>query len=164
MATLATLRAQDQAGLDVLPDHDAYFDVDDREFEAPSRTLSLPFSQRVDQIVGVDGLPAAEHTRRTWRFEERRVPAVRCVLRVREIRAWSAQRGLEEPGMLNWIEWDGERSRVTIHPVTGPEHVIDVDRLEVEVEITDHVDHHYRVRVGRLAGVESQRRAGLKRS
>jgi hypothetical protein len=86
------------------------------------------------------------------------VPAVRCVLRIRQVRAWSARRGLNEPGMLNWIEWDGDRSRVTIHPVTGPEHVVDVDRLEVEVEITDHVDHHYRVRVGRLAGVESARR------
>ena len=67
MATLATLHARDQAGLDALPEHDAYFDVDDREFDAPSRTLSLPFSRRVDQIIGVDGLPAAEHTRRTWR-------------------------------------------------------------------------------------------------
>lgn len=129
MATLATLHARDQAGLDALPEHDAYFDVDDREFDAPSRTLSLPFSQRVDQIIGVDGLPAAEHTLRTWRYEERRVPAVRCVLRVRQVRAWSARRGL-----------------------------IDVDRLEVEVEVTDHVDHHYRVRSGRLAGVESERR------
>jgi hypothetical protein len=86
------------------------------------------------------------------------VPAVRCVLRIRQVRAWSARRGLNEPGMLNWIEWDGDRSRVTIHPVTGPEHVVDVDRLEIEVDVTDHVDHHYRVRVGRLAGVESERR------
>jgi hypothetical protein len=158
MATLATLRAHDEAGLDALPEHDAYFDLDDREFDAPRRTLSLPFSQRVDQIIGVDGLPAAQPTRRTWRFEEHRVPAVRCVLRIRQVRAWSARRGLDEPGMLNWIEWDEEQSRVRIHAVTGPEHVIDVDRLEVEVEITDHVDHHYRVRVGRLAGVTSERR------
>jgi hypothetical protein len=43
--------------------------------------------------------------------------------------------------MLKLIEWDEERSRVTIHAVTGPQHVIDVDRLEVEVEVTDHVDH-----------------------
>jgi hypothetical protein len=137
--------------------HDAYFDVDEREFDVPSRTLSLPFSQRVDQIVGVDGLPVAVLTRRTWRYE-RRVPAVRCVLRIRQVRAWSAPRGLGEPGMLNWLEWDGGRSRVTIRAGPGPEHVIDVDRLEVEVEITDHVDHHYRVRTGRLAGVESERR------
>ena len=67
MATLATLRAGDQADLDALPEHDAYFDVDDREFDAQNRTLSLPFSQRVDQIVDVEGLPAAEHARRMWR-------------------------------------------------------------------------------------------------
>jgi hypothetical protein len=158
MATLVTLRATDQAGLDALPEHDAYFDVEDREFDAPNRTLSLPFSQRVDQIIDVDGMPAVERTRRTWRYEEHRVPAVGCVLRIRQVRAWSARRGLDEPGMLNWIEWDADRSRVTVHPVTGPEHVVDVDRLEVEVEVTDRVDHHYRVRVGRLAGVESERR------
>jgi hypothetical protein len=156
MATLATLRAHDEAGLEMLPVYDAYFDVDDREFDAPSRTLSLPFSQRVDQIVGVDGLPAAEHTRRTRRYEERRVPAVRCMLRVRQVRAWSARRGVDGPGMLDWIEWDVERSRVTIR--ARPEHVVDVDRLEVEVEVTDHVDHHYRVRSGRLVGGESERR------
>jgi adenylate cyclase class IV len=119
MATLATLRAHDPAGLDALPEHDAYFDVDDRDFDAPSRTPSL---------------------------------------RIRQVRAWSARSDLDEPGMLDWIEWDRERSRITIHAVTGPEYVVDVDRLEVEVEITDHVDHHYRVRVGRLAGVESERR------
>ena len=77
MATLVTRRADDPVGLDGLPEHDAYFDVDDRDFDAP-------------------------------------------------------------------------RAR--------GEHVVDVDRLEVEVEITDQVDHHYRVRVGRLAGVESERR------
>jgi hypothetical protein len=158
MTTLATLHARDQAGLDALPEHDAYFDVDDREFDAASRTLSLPFSQRVDQIVGVEGLPAAERTGRTWRFEKHRVPAVRCVLRIRHVRAWSARAGLGEPGMLNWIEWDKGRSRVTIHPATGPEHVIDVDRLEVEVEITDQVDLQLRVRSGRLLGVETERR------
>jgi hypothetical protein len=158
MATLATLRAQDQAGLDALAEHDAYFDVDDREFDAPGRTLSLPFSQRVDQIIDVDGLPATEQTRRTWRFEERRVPAVRCVLRIRQVRAWSARRGLNEPGMLNWIEWDEDHSRLTIHTVSGPEHQIDVDRLDVEVQVTDRVDHHYRIRVGRLTGLESERR------
>ncbi len=59
--------------------------------------------------------------------------------------------------MLNWIEWDEERSRVTVLTVTGPEHVVDVDRLDVEIEITDLVDRQYRVRVGRLAGVESER-------
>jgi hypothetical protein len=112
----------------------------------------------VDQIIGVDGLPAAEQTRRTRRFEERRVPAVRCVLRIRQVRAWSAPLDLDEPGMLNWIEWDEARSRVTIHPVTGPEHVIDVDGLEVEVEVTDHVERAYRVRTGRLLGVVSERR------
>ena len=156
MTTLATLTARDQAGLDALPVHDAYLDVDDREFDAASRTLSLPFSQRVDQIVGVQGLPAAERTRRSWRFEERRVPAVRCVLRIRHIRAWSAPLRLDEPGMLNWIEWDAGRTPLTIHAVTGPEHVIDVDRLEVEVEITDHVDRELRVRSG-LLGIESER-------
>ncbi len=87
MPTLATLRAHDQAGLDALPEHDAYFDVDEREFDARNRTLSLPFSQRVDQIIGVDGLPPARRIRRTWRFEARRVPAVRCVLRIRQVRA-----------------------------------------------------------------------------
>ena len=156
MTTLATLHARDQAGLDALPEHDAYFDVDDREFDAASRTLSLPFSQRVDQIVGVEGLPAVRETRRTWRFEEHRVPAVRCVLRIRQVRAWSARRGLNEPGMLDGIDWDEARSRVTIHTVTGPEHVVDVDRLEVEVEITDQVDRQFRVRSGRLSGIESQ--------
>jgi hypothetical protein len=158
MTTLATLHAGDQAGLDSLPVDDAYFDVDDREFDAPSRTLSLQFLQLVDQIVGVEGLPAAQQTRRTWRFEERRVPAVRCVLRIRNVRAWSAPLDLDEPGMLNWIEWEEQRSRVTVHTVTGPEHVIDVDRLEVEVEVTDHVEREYRVRTGRLLGVVSERR------
>jgi hypothetical protein len=158
MTTLATLHARDQAGLDALPEHDAYFDVDDREFDAASRTFSLPFSQLVDQIVGVEGLPTAERTRRTWRFKEHRVPAVRCALRIRHVRAWSAPLDLDEPGMLNWIEWDVERSRVTVHTVTGPEHVIDVDRLEVEVAVTDHVEREYRVRTGRLLGVVSERR------
>jgi hypothetical protein len=158
MTTLATLHACDQAGLDALPEHDAYFDVDDREFDAASRTRSLPFSQREDQIVGVEGLPAARRTRRTWRFEEHRVPAVRCVLRVRQVRAWSAPLDLDEPGMLNWIEWDEERSRVRILTVTGPEHVIDVDRLEIEVEITDQVDRQLSVRTGHLFGVETERR------
>jgi hypothetical protein len=158
MATLATLRAHDAAGLDVLPVDDAAFDVEGREFDASGRTLSLPFAVRVDQIVDVEGLPPVLHTRRTWRFEERRVPAVRCVLRIRQVRAWSAPLAEDEPGMLNWIEWDGARSRVTVRTVTGPEHVVDVDRLEVEVEITDQVEREYRVRVGRMAGVESQRR------
>ena len=158
MTTLATLHARDQVGLDALPEHDAYFDVDDREFDAASRTLSLQFSQRVDQIVGVEGLPAARETRRTWRFEEQRVPLVRCVLRIRQVRAWSAPLDLDEPGMLNWIEWDEGRSRVTVHTVTGPEHVIDIDRLEVEVEITDQVEREHRVRTGRLLGVETERR------
>jgi hypothetical protein len=85
------------------------------------------------------------------------MPAVRCVLRIRHVRAWSAPLRLDEPGMLNWIEWEERRSRVTIHAVTGPEHVVDVDRLEVEVEITDHVDRELRVRSGRLLGVESGR-------
>jgi hypothetical protein len=124
MTTLATLHARDQAGLDALPEHDAYFDVNDREFDAASRTLSLPFSQRVDQIVGVEGLPAARQTRRTRRFEEHR---------------------------------DEERSRLRILTVTGPEHVIDVDRLEIEVEIIDQVDCQLRVRTGRLIGVETER-------
>jgi hypothetical protein len=158
MTTLATLHARDQAGLDALPEHDAYFDVDDREFDAASRTLSLKFSQRVDQIVGAEGLPAAEPTRRTWRFEEHRVPAVRCVLRVRQVRTWSAPLDLDELGMLDGIEWDDERSRVTVRAVTGPEHVIEVDRLEVGVEVTDQVEREYRVRTGRLLGVETARR------
>jgi hypothetical protein len=111
----------------------------------------------VDQIVDVDGLPAAQQTRRTWRFDEHRVPAVRCLLRIRHVRAWSAPLDLDEPGMLDWIEWDEARSRVRILTVTGPEHVIDVDRLEVEVEVTDQVDREYRVRSGRLLGVVSER-------
>jgi hypothetical protein len=122
MATLVTLRATDQAGLDLLPEHDAYFDIEDREFDAAKRTLCLPFRQRVDQIVDVDGLPPPEPTRRTWRFAEYR--------------------------MLQWLVWDEEQSQLTIHTVPGREHVVDVDRLEVEVEVTDEVDEHYRVRKG----------------
>jgi hypothetical protein len=151
MATLATLRATDAAGLDALPEHDAYFDVEEREFDPATRTLSLPFSQRVDQIVDVEGLPPAPVTRRTWRYEERRVPAVRCVLKVRHVRAWSAPTGPIEPAMLQWLTWDEERSQLTIHTVPRREHVVDVDRLEVELEVTDQVDHHYRVRSGLLA-------------
>ena len=86
------------------------------------------------------------------------MPAVRCVLRIRQVRAWSAPLDLDELGMLDGIEWDEERSRVRILTVTGPEHVIDVDRLEIEVEVTDQVEREYRVRTGRLLGVETARR------
>jgi hypothetical protein len=60
--------------------------------------------------------------------------------------------------MLDGIDWDAARSRITVHTVTGPEHVIDVDRLEIEVEITDQVERELRVRSGRLLGVETERR------
>jgi hypothetical protein len=155
MATLVTLRATDQAGLDVLPEHDAYFDVEDRTFDAAKRTLCLPFRQRVDQIMDVDGLPPPEPTRRTRRYAEYRMPAVRCVLRVRHVRAWSAPTGPIEPNMLQWLVWDEEQSQLTIHTVPGREHVVDVDRLEVEVEVTDQVHEHYRVRKG-LVGESQQ--------
>jgi hypothetical protein len=37
MVTLVTLRAADQAGLDVLPEHDAYLDVEEHRMPATRR-------------------------------------------------------------------------------------------------------------------------------
>jgi hypothetical protein len=75
------------------------------------------------------------------------------VLRILHVRGWSASTGPIEPAVLNGLAWDG--ARLTVHTVPSREQVVDVDRVEVELDVTDTVEQHYRVRKGRVG--ESER-------
>jgi hypothetical protein len=110
--------------------HDCWFDIDDIRYDPEVRTLTIPFQR-----------PMPERAIKGARlFGRRRVPRVECFLRIGEVRRWKM---VDEKcvGRYDFNEVNYDRPQETINISTGVplELAVEVDRLDVSVDITDHV-------------------------
>src|SRR4051794_39054284 len=61
-----------------------------------------------------------------------------------------APEGLEEPGILEGVEWDAEDGLVRINSIAdNASFAVEADEFDVEIEVTDEIDHWRRHRLGR---------------
>jgi hypothetical protein len=123
--------------------HDAYADSDLLTFDQTGREVRFPFAQEIDTWVDLTGLPVrtAVRKRPRWPFERLTIPFFQVNLTIRHVASMSF--GPEDlradPWSLNEFGYEETSGRLVLDPVIGPELAVNVDRLEVEAEITDHV-------------------------
>lgn len=138
--------------------HDAWFEVDEVVDDRVDGTLTIAFAQEPWQLDADEqsrDAPQPEFLRRTWRYEEQRVPFIRGVLRVRYVVAISADEGFGDAAMLLGTSYDEATQRLTVQGVSGNLTAV-VERLGVTVEILpDEVALYIRRRRSRLTGAES---------
>ena len=96
--------------------------------------------------------PEAELVAVTWRYREEKVPFMRGLLRIAEIRDVELGRDIGDAASLLGLRFDDRTSRLTIDGVSGA-FVVTVDVLDVTCELSrDVVALYVRRRHGRLLG------------
>jgi hypothetical protein len=159
MATVRTLTAATPEQLKEIGGsvHDAYFEHEKVVFDEGARTVTVPFAQEGGRWLELSNavLPEPEFLKKTWRYEEYRVPFLRCEVVVRAARSvdLGPEDTLIDPGMLDHIEYDSAAAQVLIRTVTGPQITVQVDSVQVDVVITDTVALHVRRKQGRFGVV-----------
>jgi hypothetical protein len=137
--------------------HDAYFEYEEIAFDQGSQVVAIPFAQEAGNAI--PSPLASEHLRRTWRYEDWRIPFFRGSLTVRDAAGFDQdESGTGEPGMLGGISYSDGALRVAT--VTGPALVIPVGRLDLELALGEEVSFWVRRRIGRWTSAESDRREG----
>lgn len=155
---MSAWRAQTADALDVISGviHDALLDIDDVEHDAAAWTLTIPFAQDWGQAADAEEVPEAELVAVTWRYREEKVPFMRGLLRIANVRGVELDRGIGDAAMLLGLRYDGDTSRLTIDGVSG-DIVATVDRLDVTCELSrDEVAMYVRRRHSRLFGWTSE--------
>jgi hypothetical protein len=124
--------------------HDAYADSDLLTFDEARKEVRFPFAQEIDTWVDVSGfsVPRTKVAKRPrWPFARHVIPFFQVNLTIRNVAAMSfgPHDLLADPWSLNEFVYDERSGRLVLDPVIGPELAVDIDKLELEAEITDHV-------------------------
>lgn len=149
MRVVESLAASDATGLERIGDRlrGAYFAWDGVVFDAAEGTVTVLLAhERSDQE------PAPERT--TWRYSEREVPLVRCVLSVTAAKETSPVGRPFEPALLSRIRH--EPPWIVLETADREGLRIWVTQIDVRLYVTDEVERVVRRRRGRFTGIESE--------
>jgi hypothetical protein len=103
---LLTLTARTPEDLGLLGGwlHDAYFEHEEITFDQGSQVVAIPFAQEAGNAMRSP--LASEHLRRTWRYEDWRIPFFRGSLTGRDAAGFDQdESGTGEPEMLGGISY-----------------------------------------------------------
>jgi hypothetical protein len=131
--------------------HDADFDADRIDFDEAAARIVVRFAQERG------GAPPEPPLRRTWLYDEYRVPFHAGTLTIEHVSGACFPKRFGAMEMLVGVDYDEGRRRLRLDAYDVVD--IAVERLEVSAELTDAVAFEVRRRRYRLASAERDRRA-----
>jgi hypothetical protein len=121
---------------------DAYLEAEDLEYDEHAERIVVRFAQEAGPR---EDLPQKQVVRRPWLFTEYHVPFMRGTLTINHVTDLDAPEGWDDMGMLVGVDFDAERSRVSLYsndPLRAT-----VERLSVTAEVAGDVAFYVRRRV-----------------